>query len=72
MTEEPKHEKDVVVVNNDDDRSPRTGVWVAVIILVLILLFFLFGGMNLFSGGSTPSTPNTQAPTGNTGTGTSQ
>lgn len=60
-------EKREVIVERDR-RGPGVGVAVAIILLILIILFLLFGGLKMFSGGTT-NTTNIQAPAPSVSTG---
>lgn len=68
-----REEKQTVIVDRDEPRTSGAWVGVLIAIIIIILLFLLFGGMNMFRGGSTnaPSvgpgsgSSGVQVPTGN-------
>ena len=54
-------ERETVVV--DGDRRPSYGWAIALgVILLLVILFFVFGGMDLFSGAGGTDTVNVDTP----------
>lgn len=56
-----ERERDTVVVEGDRRNSSYGWLIALIVIAVLIILFFVFGGANMFNGGST-ETINVDAP----------
>lgn len=57
-----QRDRETVVVDGGRDRTSYGWLIALLVIVGLIILFFLFGGMNLFNGGSDSQTVNVDTP----------